>query len=156
MALRNQTGDGTGTLIGPLPIFGEELVLAIMATPAACGFANQFDQYLDDPIDLLRLIAPNPEASFLWRAAGDSMIEAGIHDGDLLVIDKSLTPMHGDAVVAAIDGQPTVKLYRRTRAGFALAYANAAMPPFRAGDAAEVRLWGVVSCNLHFQLPRRR
>lgn len=147
--LRNQTLEPTGypysSPLAPLPCIGT-LTLPMMATPAACGFANQFDQYLDDPIDLLRLIAPNPEASFLWRAQGESMIAAGIHDGDLLVIDRSLTPQHGDAVVAAIDGQPTVKLYVRDRHGFGLTFANPHMPAFYVAPGSEVQLWGVVSC----------
>lgn len=72
------------------------------------GFPSPAEDFLDDEIDLHRLLVRNPAATYLYRASGWSMMLAGICDGDILVVDRSVQPHHGDVVVATWDGQQPV------------------------------------------------
>lgn len=83
-----------------LPLFSE----AVRA-----GFPSPAQGYMEEPLDLNRLCIRHEAATFLLRVEGDSMIEAGIHAGDILVVDRSLNAVHGDIVVAAVAGEFTVK-----------------------------------------------
>ena len=76
------------------------------------GFPSPAEQYLEPPLDLNELLVKRPAATFFVRVQGDSMIGAGIHDGDLLVVDRSLRPADGDVIIASVDGDFTVKTLR--------------------------------------------
>lgn len=76
------------------------------------GFPSPAEQYQEPPLDLNELLVKRPAATFFVRVQGDSMIGAGIHDGDLLVVDRSLRPASGDIIIACIDGEFTVKTLR--------------------------------------------
>lgn len=120
-----------------------------MAGAAICaGFPSPADDFLDGAIDLGDLLTPNPAASFLWRVSGHSMRDAGIHDGDIVVVDRSRLPRHGDAVVAVVDGEVSLKVYRERGPG-RLAFGNAAMPAFVLPESASVEVWGTVTWTLH-------
>ena len=133
-------------LIGPIGL--DALVLPMVGTRICAGFPSPADDFLDEEIDLLAILTPNPAATFLWRVRGSSMIETGIHDGDVIVVDRSAKPVSGDVVVVAIDGETSLKLYRNlTRPE--LAFANPDMPAFAVDDLAAVEIWGVVTYTLH-------
>ena len=85
---------------------------AQVAGSVVAGFPSPAEQYLEPPLDLNELLVKRPAATFFVRVEGDSMIGAGIHDKDLLVVDRSLTPADGDIIIAAVDGEFTVKTYR--------------------------------------------
>ena len=74
-----------------------------------CGFPSPAQDYIEQRLDLNDLLVQRPSATYFVRASGDSMTEGGISDGDMLVVDSSLTAGHGDIVVAAVDGAFTVK-----------------------------------------------
>ena len=76
------------------------------------GFPSPAEQYQEPPLDLNELLVKRPAATFFVRVQGDSMIGAGIHDGDLLVVDRSLRPADGDVIIASVDGDFTVKTLR--------------------------------------------
>ena len=76
------------------------------------GFPSPAEQYLEPPLDLNELLVKRPAATYFVRVEGDSMIGAGIHDGDLLVVDRSLRPASGDIIIASVDGDFTVKTLR--------------------------------------------
>lgn len=78
----------------------------------AAGFPSPAEQYLEPPLDLNELLVKRPAATYFVRVTGDSMIGAGISDGDLLVVDRSIRPADGDLVIASIDGDFTVKTLR--------------------------------------------
>lgn len=84
----------------PLPLYIERV---------PCGFPSPAQDYVEQRIDLNALMVQHPSATYFVRVSGESMIEAGINDGDMLVVDSSLTAAHGDIVVAAVDGEFTVK-----------------------------------------------
>ncbi|AVG17008.1 error-prone repair protein UmuD [Chromobacterium vaccinii] len=117
----------------------------LVLAPVRAGFPSPADDYLDDNINLHEYLVDDPPATFIVRVRGDSMIGAGIADGDLLVVDKGLTPVNGDIVVAVIDGEFTVKrLYRRAGA-CVLAPENSAYPPISLQPGQELLVWGVVT-----------
>ena len=76
------------------------------------GFPSPAEQYQEPPLDLNELLVKRPAATFFVRVQGDSMIGAGINDGDLLVVDRSLRPASGDVIIASVDGDFTVKTLR--------------------------------------------
>lgn len=84
----------------PLPLYIERV---------PCGFPSPAQDYVEQRIDLNALMVQHPSATYFVRVSGESMIEAGINDGDMLVVDSSLTASHGDIVVAAVHGEFTVK-----------------------------------------------
>jgi len=77
----------------------------VAGVPTRAGFPSPAEDFLDDEIDLHRMLVRNPAATYLYRASGWSMMLAGICDGDILVVDRSVQPQHGDVVVATWDGQ---------------------------------------------------
>ena len=79
------------------------------------GFPSPAEQYQETPLDLNELLVKRPAATFFVKVQGESMIGEGIHDGDLLVVDRSLRPASGDVIVACVDGDFTVKTYRRVK-----------------------------------------
>jgi len=79
------------------------------------GFPSPAEQYHETPLDLNDLLVKRPAATFFVKVQGDSMIGEGIHDGDLLVVDRSLRPASGDVIIACVDGDFTVKTYRRVK-----------------------------------------
>lgn len=95
------------------------------------GFPSPAEQYVEPQLDLNELLIKRPAATFFLRVEGDSMIGAGIHDRDLLVVDRSLRPASGDIVVASIDGEFTVKYFCKDAEGVRLEPANPDFPVFR-------------------------
>ncbi|OVE49570.1 error-prone repair protein UmuD [Chromobacterium violaceum] len=119
--------------------------LPLVLAPVRAGFPSPADDYLDDNINLHDYLVTDPPATFFVRVRGDSMIGAGIDNGDLLVVDKGLAPAHGDIVVAVIDGEFTVKrLYCRAGA-CVLTPENPSYPPITLQPGQELLVWGVVT-----------
>lgn len=87
----------------------EIIVLPLFSDLVQCGFPSPAADYVEQRIDLNELLVAHPSSTYFVKAAGDSMIEAGISDGDLLVVDSSRTAEHGDIVIAAVEGEFTVK-----------------------------------------------
>ncbi|MBU6323002.1 MAG: translesion error-prone DNA polymerase V autoproteolytic subunit, partial [Burkholderiales bacterium] len=90
------------------PIRRESCYRPLIAGRAPAGFPSPAADHYDKRLDLNEHLVLHPEATFFLRVKGDSMIGAGIHDGDLLVVDRSLEPSHGRVVIAALDGELTV------------------------------------------------
>ena len=129
----------------PIPFFLE---------PVEAGFPSPADDYIDCTIDLNEHLIQNPPATFMVRVRGNSMVDAGIQSGDLLIIDKSLEVRDGDIVIAAVDGQFTVKRYRRTGATLRLVAENPKQPEIVICGEMNVEIWGVVIHVIHS--PRTR
>lgn len=123
-------------------------LVPIGAGTVCAGFPSPADDHAEEALDPARLIVANPAATFLWRVSGRSMVDAGINDGDLVVIDRSLTPKAGDVVIAVIDGLPSLKRVVKRRGRLMLDFANADMAPLMLDEAAEAAIWGVVTWSL--------
>ena len=113
------------------------------------GFPSPAEQYLEPPLDLNELLVKRPAATYFVRVQGDSMSGAGISDGDLLVVDRSLRPADGDVIIASVDGDFTVKTYRRDKSGVRLEPANSAHPAPRLRSGQDLAHFGKVTACIH-------
>lgn len=113
------------------------------------GWPSPADDYIDQQINLHEIAVRNPPATFFLRAAGDSMLGCGIHDGDLLVVDRSVDAVHNRVVIAALEGELLVKRLVRKNRKVYLAPANPDFPEIDITDREYVHIWGVVTYVLH-------
>ena len=132
---------------------GVQVPLPILAKAVKAGFPSPADDFIEQEIDLQRLLIPNRPSTFLVRVAGDSMVLARLFDGDLAVVDRSLEPADGDVVVVDIDGERSFKVWSRRHQRVRLSFANPRFPEFDLPPGAVVEVWGVVSGSIN---PRRR
>lgn len=131
------------TAIGlPLPI------PAFLAGVQA-GFPSPADDYIEKQLDLNELVVQHPISTFFVRVEGDSMRDAGILSGDILVVDRSLEPSNGKIVVAIIDGEFTVKRIQITPKGISLVPENVSFDTIEVSPEADFQVWGVVTYVIH-------
>lgn len=118
-----------------------------LAPNIKAGFPSPADDYLRDSLDFNRDLIKNPEATFYGRVSGDSMRDAGINDGDIAVIDRSLQPVDGDVIVAYVNEEFTIKyldLTHKEDGYIELRPANPDYSPIRIDSTDNFRVWGVV------------
>lgn len=125
-----------------------EFLLPFVNEGIRAGFPSPAQNYLSEAIDLNKELIKHPASTFYARVVGDSMINEDIHDGDLLVIDKSLEPRDGDTVVAYIDGEFTLKYIKIERDIVWLMPANDAYPPIKVTEENDFMVWGVVTYSI--------
>lgn len=126
--------------------FNKELSLPL-AEQIKAGFPSPADDYNRESLDFNRDLIKHPNATFYGRIDGDSMIDAGINDGDIAVIDRSVEPANGDIIVAYVNGEFTMKyldLTNRDKGYITLRPANAHYEPIRIETIDEFEVWGVV------------
>ena len=123
--------------------------IPLYLSPVAAGFPSPADDYTDRQINLHELLVRNPPATFFVRAGGDSMVGAGIHDGDLLVVDRSAEASSGRVVIAALDGELTIKRLTRRKGRVLLLPENPAYPEIDITEREYVHIWGVVTYVVH-------
>jgi len=133
----NGVNDSSPMLI---PIYGHKV---------AAGFPSPADDYVEGRLDLNEHLIPHKEASFFLRVSGDSMINAGIQSGDLLVVDRSVEPRNGKIVIAAVDGELTVKRLAIKRGKSWLMPENDAFSPIEIREEQDMVIWGVVTSVIH-------
>lgn len=119
--------------------------LPMAASGVAAGFPSPADDAPTHSLDLNRLVVRNPSSTFFVRVAGDSMRDAGIDDGDLLAVDKSLEAEDGTIAVCFLDGEFTLKRVRIERGRLLLIPANARYRPIEVSPEEEFAVWGVVT-----------
>lgn len=123
--------------------------LPLLVSRVSAGFPSPADGLQDGKLDLNQHLIANKASTFLIRAAGDSMKDAGILDGDLLVVDRSLRPQSGDIVIASVGGEFLVKRIRITVEAVLLEAANERYPALRISDPDGFEVWGVVTSAVH-------
>lgn len=123
----------------------ENLKLASFGSHIQAGFPSPAQDLFGDTFDLYSELIQTPEATFCARVTGDSMIDSGINDGDILIIDKSLTPHDGCIAVCFVDGDFTVKRIAIRQGAIYLVPANPAFPEIRISEENNFQIWGVVS-----------
>jgi DNA polymerase V len=124
---------------------GVQHFLPLYASQPAAGFPAPGDDMVEPPLDLNDLLIEHPSATFFVRVRGDSMEGVRIFDGDILVVDRSLTPVSGSIVVAAVYGELVVKQLVRRGDGIELVSANDSYEPILVREAEDVYVWGVVT-----------
>lgn len=117
--------------------------------PVPAGCSSPAEDCQDASPDFDEHLVRNPAATFFARTSGDSMLGAGIHSGDILVVDRSLEPAHGRVVVAAVDGELTVKRMYKVDGRVRLVAENPAHAPLEPGPESQVEYWGVVTWVIH-------
>lgn len=112
------------------------------------GFPSPAEDLGAQPIDLTRVLITHPQATFLLRARGSSMVEVGIFDNDILVVDRALAPRHGQIVVAVLEGEFTVKTLIQRGTTVRLQAANPAFPDIVPAPGQGLEVWGVVTASI--------
>ena len=113
------------------------------------GFPSPAEEYIEQAFDLNKELVKNPSATFYGRVRGNSMIDAGIKEGDILVIDKSIYPSNGMKAVCFIDGEFTLKTLKVSKDGIYLMPANKEFEPIRITSENEFTVWGIVTYVIH-------
>ncbi len=131
---------GSDNSISRVPLFGA-LVQA--------GFPSPADDYLESYIDLNEALVSNKAATFFVKVEGDSMVNAGIYTGDMLIVDRSLNAKHGNVVVAMVEGEFTVKRFVKIRGRTYLYPENQHYKPLDVTELEEFMVWGVVTTVIH-------
>lgn len=124
----------------PIPIFSSSL---------SCGFPSPAEEFVEHLTSLDEIAINCPSATFLVRAGGDSMIDAGIFEGDIIVVDRSKTAKHGNIVVAVVEGRFTCKRIIFSGSQISLKPENKIYSPISISTDSEFYVWGVCTHNLH-------
>ncbi len=125
------------------------MALPIFLSKVAAGFPSPGDDHLEEKLDLNEHLIQHPAATFFVRVSGDSMLGAGIHDGDVLVVDRSIICKEGCIAIAVIDSELTVKRFSRRGDVVALLAENPKYPDIIVTSEMDFRIWGVVTTVIH-------
>lgn len=123
--------------------------LPLYSSAVQAGFPSPADDYIEAHLDLNKHLIKHPTATFFVKATGDSMIQAGIHPGDILIVDRSLEATHGRIIIAALDGQLTVKRLHQSAGKVLLMPENESYQPIPITDETDLVIWGVVTNVIH-------
>lgn len=132
----------------PAPLDAPRLLLPLPTVSIPAGFPSPADDHTVKRHDLNELLITHPLATFFWRVSGNSMIDAGIHDGAILVVNRALTPEHGSIVVAQVDADFTVKYLHRRADRVKLVPANPTYPEIRLREGQTLTIVGVVTASI--------
>lgn len=124
----------------PLPMYLESV---------SAGFPSPADDYIEGKLDLNDYLIRNPSSTFYVRVTGDSMIHAGIHSGDLLIVDRSITPKNNNIVIAVINGELLVKRIRIEKNKIQLVAENPKFKSININKEMNFEVWGVVTNVIH-------
>lgn len=121
--------------------------LPIFSSPVEAGFPSPADDHIEGKLDLNEHLVRRPAATFFVRASGESMRDAGIFDGDLLIIDRGVTPQSDDIVIAILEGDLTVKRLKKVAGQWHLVAENKNYPSLPIGEG-DCEFWGVVTHSI--------
>ena len=124
--------------------------IPLISLGISAGFPSPADDFLDLNIDLNKHLIKNPSTTFFGRVSGSSMIEAGISEGDLLIIDKSIEPKSGQIAVCFIDGEFTIKRIKKEKDCVWLLPENKDYKPIRVTEENDFLIWGVVINSIKY------
>ena len=129
------------------------LALPLFAHSVRAGFPSPADDYVSESLDLNEHLIAHKESTFFLRAKGHSMIGASIQNGDLLIVDRSITPAHRMVVIAVVDGEFTVKRLFKRAGKIRLLAENPDFAAIEFQDGQELLIWGVVTNVIHRMQP---
>ena len=115
----------------------------------SAGFPSPAEDFIESSISLDKYLIQNPAATFMAYANGNSMVQAGIHHGDILIIDRSLNARDGDIIIAVLHGEFTVKQLSIVKDTFFLVPKNSQYSPMKISDDMGFEIWGVVTSSIH-------
>lgn len=123
--------------------------LPLYQSTVAAGFPSPADDDIEAKLDLNELLIKHPAATFFLRVSGSSMIHAGIHDNDILIVDRSVPPAHGKIVIAVVNGELTVKRLSIKNNNIQLVAENPEYTPIQINEGTDLQIWGVVTNVIH-------
>jgi DNA polymerase V len=126
-----------------------QVLLPLFTGKVAAGFPSPADDYIEKTLDLNELLVKKPAATFFVRAQGESMLGAGIHPNDILVVDRSIDPVPGHIVICALNGELTVKRLDRENEQWRLKSENPAYADIPIYEELELVIWGIVTNVIH-------
>ncbi len=115
-----------------------------VSTANATGFGAAADDYMERGIDLNEQLIRNKPATFFMRVSGNSMLNAGIFDGDIVIVDRSLKPQNGKIVIAVIDGEMLIRRYEQTLNKLRLVPETPKLATIDVSEFSDFKIWGVV------------
>lgn len=131
------------------PDYATKLERPIYLVPVAAGFPSPAEDYIEGSLDLNRHLIKHPAATFFVKVTGDSMINAGIHQGDILIVDRALEAHHNKVVIAVLNGELTVKRLKKDGVNIFLVPENINYSPIKIDENSDFEIWGVVTNVIH-------
>jgi DNA polymerase V len=128
---------------------GENKKLPLYGSSVSAGFPSPAEDYIEAMLDLNEYLIPHPAATFMVKAIGNSMLNAGIFSGDILIVDRSIRPVHGKIVIAALDGELTVKRLYHRGSIIKLQPDNPEFNDIVITELMDSVIWGVVTNVIH-------
>ena len=132
----------------PIPLSDIQTLILQIKNQVCAGFPSPAEDLGAERIDLSKVLIKHPQATYLLKASGHSMVEAGIFDNDILVVDRAVKPRHNHIVVAVVDGDFTVKRLYQRAGQFRLKAANPTFADITPKDGQEIVVWGVVTATI--------
>ena len=136
------------TLHSPIPVSDAPLLALLMKTRVCAGFPSPAEDLGAQRIDLTQMLIVHAQATYFLRASGHSMVEAGIFDNDILIVDRAVKPRHNHIVVAVVDGDFTVKRLYQRAGRIKLKAANPTFADIVPKDGQTIEVWGVVTASI--------
>lgn len=133
----------TDDTCSPQPLF------PLFVARVSAGFPSPADDFIDKKLDLQELLVKHPASTFFVRVEGESMLHAGIHPGDILVVDRAVPAADQKIVIAALNGELTVKRIRKLKTQLFLVPDNPEFPPLEVTEEMQFEIWGVVTYVIH-------
>jgi DNA polymerase V len=126
------------------PDLSNKITIPLFVSTVKAGFPSPAENYIEARLDLNSYLIPNPNSTFFVKVEGDSMIEIGIYNDDLAIVDRSIEPKNLDIVIAVVDGEMTIKRLVKTKNGITLCAENTTYDPICFSEGQELLIWGVV------------
>ena len=127
----------------------KQILTPVFLDSVSAGFPSPATDYMENKLDLNEYLIKHPASTFIVKAKGLSMTDAGILSGDLLIVDRSITPKSNDIVIASIFGDLTVKKLQKKEKSLFLLSANSDYPSIEVKEEMECFIWGVVTYIIH-------
>ena len=123
--------------------------LPLAESSISAGFPSPADDFVQNKLDLNDLLIKHPAATFFVRVSGESMMDAGIFTNDVLIVDRSIEAINGSIIVAVLDGEMTVKRFKKINNTIMLFAENKAYKPIEVAPDRDFSIWGVVVYVIH-------
>ena len=127
----------------------KQILTPVFLDSVSAGFPSPATDYMENKLDLNEYLIKRPAATFIVKAKGPSMTDAGILSGDLLIVDRSITPKNNNIVIASVFGDLTVKKLQKKENSLFLLSANSDYPSIEVKEEMECFIWGVVTYIIH-------
>ena len=136
------------SLAHPVLVADAPLLARLLISRVCAGFPSPAEDLGAQRIDLTQVLITHPQATYLLRAQGHSMVQAGIFDNDIMVVNRAIKPRHKHIVVAVVDGEFTVKRLYQQGGRIKLQAANPTFPDIVPHDGQLIEVWGVVTASI--------